>query len=348
MARIIYSICGEGLGHAFRSAEIILELRKKHNVLIIAASSRISDYLKKRFKNVETFEGIRLSYKENTIDDYTTLRNYMKWLLESPKTIKKLFNIFRKFKPDLLITDFEGVTAITANMLNIPVVCVCNIHAMTKLKYKTPEKYRLIGTKIKIVVNTIFPKADYHLIVSFFKEKPKNNNVSLYPPVIRKEFYNMKTKKKNYILVYQTSDTHSKLISYLKKIDYDFIIYGFNKEGEEGNIVFRKFDYAQMIRDLAECNACIANGGFTFITEAIFLHKPLLCVPIKGQFEQILNSIYVKKLGYGEMYDHINKKKIENFISNLKKYENTLRHVKRENNSRLLHKIEEIIKNVSN
>jgi len=186
------------------------------------------------------------------------------------------------------------------------------------------------------------------LIISFFKEKPKNHNISLYAPVIRKEFHGVKTKKANYIVVYQTSDTHSRLIHYLKKINYNFIVYGFNKESKENNIIFRKFSYDQMIKDLAECNACIANGGFTFITEAIYLHKPVLCVPIKGQFEQILNSIYVKKLGYGEMYDHIDKKKIENFISNLKKYEKKLQHVKKENNSKLMHKVEEIIKNVSN
>ena len=33
--------------------------------------------------------------------------------------------------------------------------------------------------------------------------------------------------------------------------------------------------------------------------EAVYLKKPMLAVPVRGQFEQILNARYLAKLGYG-------------------------------------------------
>jgi uncharacterized protein (TIGR00661 family) len=43
----------------------------------------------------------------------------------------------------------------------------------------------------------------------------------------------------------------------------------------------------------------IAGGGFTLMGEAVYLHKPMLSVPIRGQFEQVLNARMLAKAGYG-------------------------------------------------
>jgi len=31
----------------------------------------------------------------------------------------------------------------------------------------------------------------------------------------------------------------------------------------------------------------------------VYLHKPLLSLPVVGQFEQVLNALYLEQLGYG-------------------------------------------------
>lgn len=344
MVKIIYAINGEGLGHATRSEAIISELNKKHNVLIIAASSRIYAYLNTRFKNIKKFEGIRIKYKNNSVDDYNTLKDYLTWLAkDGPKYAKYIYKIFKTFKPDILITDFEGTTAYIANILNIPVLCVCNVHAVTKLKYSIPKKYLKTKSKSKLVIKTTFPKANYHLITTFFKLPVKSKNVFLFPPVLRKEFFETKTCKKDYILVYQTSDTNQQLIKILRSIEHKFIIYGFNKNEKTSNFTFRKFSDKQMLTDLSECEAVITNGGYSLVTEAISLHKPVLSIPIKGQFEQILNALYIKRLGYGNMIYDLDKNDVIKFIKNLHKYEKNLKNFKREDNSKILAKIEEII-----
>jgi uncharacterized protein (TIGR00661 family) len=74
---------------------------------------------------------------------------------------------------------------------------------------------------------------------------------------------------------------------------------GLREEVVERNLRFRPFSEQQFIEDLATARAVIAGGGFTLMGEAVYLKKPMLAVPVGGQFEQILNARYLEKLGYG-------------------------------------------------
>ena len=40
--------------------------------------------------------------------------------------------------------------------------------------------------------------------------------------------------------------------------------------------------------------------------ESVYLHRPMLAVPIQGQFEQVLNARYLEREGYGLAADEIN------------------------------------------
>ncbi|MDO8661091.1 MAG: glycosyltransferase family protein, partial [Candidatus Woesearchaeota archaeon] len=103
-----------------------------------------------------------------------------------------------------------------------------------------------------------------------------------------------------HILVYQTSNSNTQLKQDLANLPFNFIVYALDEQGWSKNCVWKKFSAAEdFIADLASCQGVITNGGFTLITEALHLGKPILSVPVKGQFEQILNAYYVQKLGYG-------------------------------------------------
>lgn len=344
MAKILYTINGDGMGHSTRSAAIISELRKHHTVKIIAGSVRTYNYLSKMFPDVHNFEGIKAVYKNNKVSDYATVRDFFKSIIvDGPETVQKIYRIIKTFKPDVVITDFEGATAYIANILNIPVLCVCNVHSVTKLRYDVPKKYKKAYHKAKIVINTVYPKADYHLITTFFYPPTKGRRVMLFPPILRKEILSLKPQRKGYIMVYQTSKTNKKLINALENIKYKFVVYGFDKEEKHKNLQFRKFNEKQFFKDIGDCNACITNGGFSFLSEAVWLHKPIFCIPISGQFEQIINGLFIKKLKYGELHDSANKKDVENFIKMTDKYYNNLKHFKKEDNSKILRRIDDII-----
>ena len=122
----------------------------------------------------------------------------------------------------------------------------------------------------------------------------------------------------------------------LKKLDYKFIVYGFNKDEVDENLTYRSFNEEQIFEDMRTAKAIIVNGGFTMISEAIYLKKPIYCTPAHKNFEQILNGFYVEKLGFGESHDDLDVKKIESFLANLDKYQENLNKVEPWDNTEIL------------
>jgi uncharacterized protein (TIGR00661 family) len=233
-----------------------------------------------------------------------------------------------------------------AKFFDIPLICVCNIHAVTEMEYDVPRKYRQIKLAQRTVFKTISTNVDYHVITTFFYLPVRKKNTFLCPPILRKEIIDMKPSRKDYYLVYQTSSTNDKLIDVLKSANVKFIVYGFERDDVDKNVTFRKTNNDQFFKDLKDCKACIANGGFTFISEAVSLHKPILSIPIKGIIEQVLNALQVQKQGYGEMCDEIDKKTLLKFIKNNDKYYRNLQKHKKEDNTKTIHKVEELIDKV--
>ncbi len=135
-----------------------------------------------------------------------------------------------------------------------------------------------------------------------------------------------------------------KLIELLKEFDDKFIIYGFYKEGVEGNLSFRNFNEEDFFDVLASSRAVITNGGFNVISEAIYLNKPVFSIPVKKQFEQILNAIHLERLGYGEFHEDPDKGDLEKFLLNLDVYkENIESNFVHDGNQAVLRELDEII-----
>ena len=93
----------------------------------------------------------------------------------------------------------------------------------------------------------------------------------------------------------------------------------------EDNLLFRKFNEKQLYDDFKSAKCVITNGGFSFITEALQLEKPVLSIPVNKQFEQILNAIYIDRLGYGEHHDKINQEILDKFLDNVEVYRRNIK-----------------------
>ena len=192
--------------------------------------------------------------------------------------------------------------------------------------------------KAKGVIKTYVVKPKVHILTSFFYPPVRSKkNAVIYPPVIREDILKLEPKDGDHIIVYQTSKESVKLVRKLKALkDEKFIVYGFNVNKEDGNLTYKEFNEDVFYDDLASAKAVICNGGFTFISEAISLKKPIYSVPAIGNFEQTLNGFYVDRLGYGEYHEVMSAARVENFLNNLPKYQKNLAKVKKTNNEGII------------
>ena len=335
--RIFYSVCGEGMGHAIRSSVILEHLTKKYDVYIFS-SERAYEFLSNKFDNVFEIGGFNTVYENNVV---RTKKTFFKALKANPTNLKEGYNVLykecKRIKPNIIISDFENYASMLSKLMNIPLISLDNIHMLTQCEYDYPPHHRADMLTAKAVTKSYILRPKRHIITTFFYPPLKHPNMTaLYPPVLREEIMKLEPVGGDHVLVYQTAESSINLMEELKKLDYKFIVYGFNKDDVDENLTYRSFNEKQIFEDMRTAKAIIVNGGFTMISEAIYLKKPIYCTPAHKNFEQILNGFYVEKLGFGEYHDDLDVNKIEGFLDNLDKYQENLNKVEPWDNTEIL------------
>jgi uncharacterized protein (TIGR00661 family) len=347
MARILYGVCGEGMGHALRTVAIIEHLQKDHEIIILS-SFRAYKFLKAKFNNVHEIHGFHIEYKQNEVDSFASFISNTavlpKGLVKSIKMLNKLVN---DFNPEICISDFEPYTCHTARTMKIPCIAIDNINVLTRTKIEFDKKYLSDFILAQSVSNFMTPYADYFLLSTFFFPEIKSANTFLFPPIIRKDIIDSKTKYKDirhdHILVYQTSKTNTYLFELLKNVNETFIIYGVENEKNDDNLIYKPFGDKNFCEDFAASKGVITNGGYSFISEAIYLEKPILSEPVGNQFEQIMNGTYIEKLGFGLFTEKISFADIIKFLTNLDFYQKHMSKLKFDENRKLFNKLDIMI-----
>jgi uncharacterized protein (TIGR00661 family) len=326
------------MGHAIRSGVILDRIKEKYDVHIFS-SDRAYEYLNSKFDNVHEIGGFNTVYINNKVNDFKTLANALK---RNPTNMKigyeHLYKLARSLRPDVIVTDFEIYASMVSKLLNIPMISLDNIHMITQAKIHYPPNKRIEMLKAKGVIKAYVVKPKFHILTSFFYPPVRaKKHAVIYPPVIREDILKLEPTNGDHIVVYQTSKESVKLVRKLKSLKNEkFIVYGFNVNKTDGNLTYKEFNEDVFYDDLASAKAVICNGGFTFISEAISLKKPIYSVPAIGNFEQALNGYYVERLGFGEYHEIMSAARVKSFLNKLPEYQKNLSKVKKTNNDGII------------
>jgi uncharacterized protein (TIGR00661 family) len=293
------------MGHATRSRVVLEHLTKHHDVHIVV-SGRARDYLARRFENVHNIWGFTLNYEGNSVKKWQSLLQNLKGAITGwPQNVRKYFEIVDEFKPDAVISDFESFSYMFARNHFIPCISVDNMQIINRCKHE-PELLAGHEDEFELtrsLVKSKLPGAYHYLITTFFHPPVRKERTTLVPSILRPEIISARSEPGEHLLVYQTMTSNTALIEELRKSGIECRIYGFKRDltGDvrEGNLVFKPFSEAGFIDDLRTARAVVGGGGYTLMSEAVYLKKPMLSVPIGGQFEQVLNALYLQKLNYG-------------------------------------------------
>jgi uncharacterized protein (TIGR00661 family) len=87
----------------------------------------------------------------------------------------------------------------------------------------------------------------------------------------------------------------------------------------------------------------VAGGGFTLMSECVYLHKPVLATPVGGQFEQVLNTLYLEREGYGRHARTVDGPSLEAFLEEVPRCEEKLSHYSQDGNRLLLSALDELL-----
>jgi uncharacterized protein (TIGR00661 family) len=243
----------------------------------------------------------------------------------------------------VVISDFDSFSFIFGKAHDIPIISIDNMQVINRCNIELETKYLNDFLLARTIVHGKLPGCYHYLITTFFFPEIIKERTSLFPPIIRDEVLKARSREGKWVLVYNTSGTGEKLVRELKKVDENFIVYGFNENRKGGNIQFKRSSKMGFIRDLAHSKAVIANSGFSLISEALYLKKPYLAMPLKGQFEQVLNARYIEKLGYGKVYLEPTSSDVKAFLENLDDLRQNLDGFKHDRNMGIMDKLDGLL-----
>ncbi len=328
--KILYGVVGEGMGHATRSRVIIEELVKEHEVHIVV-SGRAQQYLAQRFENVHGIWGLTIHYEDNSVKKLQTVLQNLKGSITGwPRNIKKYFELVNDFAPDVVVSDFESFSYMYGKNHFLPIISVDNMQVIHRCRHDPEllEGHKDAFRLTKAMVKAKLPGAFHYLVTSFFYPPLRKERTTLKPSILRPEILAAQSEPGEHLLVYQTSSSHSALPELLKQSRIPCRIYGVKRELTEDlvddNLTYRPFSEKAFIEDLRTARAVVAGGGYTLMSEAIYLHKPMLSVPVGGQFEQVLNALYLDQLGYGSHAPELSPEALKAFLERLPRCEDAL------------------------
>jgi uncharacterized protein (TIGR00661 family) len=345
--RILYGVVGEGMGHAMRSRVILEHLFAAGHEVVIMASGRAVEFLSKHFAErgqVQRIHGMHIVYDDNRVKrSSTVVSNMLQGAAALPKQIAAYFELINRFKAEVVISDFESWTYYYAKSRGLPILSIDNMQLMNRctIDPETIEGHRTEFELTKAFIKAKLPFCDHYLIATFFQLPVRKPSTTLFPPILRPEILSAQPRRGEHLLVYQTAEGYDSLLATLQDIGLECRIYGMRRglteELVQGNLRFRPFSESVFIDDLASARGVIAGGGFTLMGEAVYLRRPMLAVPVRGQFEQILNARYLQKLGYGRYAASLDDPAtLYAFVAGLPEHEAKLASYHQEGNTALL------------
>ena len=282
--KILYAIQGTGNGHISRARDVVPALRQRAevDVLVSGTEAEIDFPFPVRYR----LKGLGFVFgKKGGIDIMDT---FLK--MDTGGLLKDIARIDID-KYDLVINDFEPVTAWACRERGLPYIALSHQCAVLSKKAPRPLKKDPFG---RAVLKYYAPStARYGFHFSAFDR-------NIFTPVIRREIREKDPSDEGHYTVYLPAYGETRLLKNLGCFP-DVRWEVFSKHHKETltveNMTIRPVDNGAFIDSMARSTGVLCGAGFETPAEALFLKKKLLVIPMKAQYEQQCNAAALQSMG---------------------------------------------------
>lgn len=283
--KILYAIQGTGNGHLSRARDIIPILQKKGVVLDILVSGTQAD-INLPFPITYQLKGLSFIFgKKGGVDVWKT---YFK--AKTMRLHKEITNLPVEHY-DLIINDFEPVSAWACKLKKIPCISLSHQSAVISPNAPKPKKKDAFG---KLILKKYAPTTkQYGFHFKAYED-------TIFTPVIRQDIRSAYCTTGDHYTVYLPSYDDEKILGILSKIE-DVTWEVFSKHNKKmvsnKNITVQPITNEAFVASMATSKGILCGAGFETPAEALFMKKKLLVIPMKGQYEQQCNAAALKAMG---------------------------------------------------
>ncbi len=287
--RILFAIQGTGNGHLSRAAQIYPYLSAYGQIDVLVSGTEHT--LKPSFPVRFHYKGLGFAFgHEGGIDFIKTYTDARIW-----KFLKSVEDVpVRNY--DLVINDFEPVTAWACRLREVPIVSLSHQSALLKPGVPKPATSDLAA---ELVLRHYAPATEsvgFHF---------KSYHQDIFTPVIKQELYLIRPKQNNHFTVYLPAyavDKLGQLLPVIKGMKWHIFARVSNRIELRPDISVFPIDSQAFVKSMSSSSGVLCGAGFETPAEALHLGIPLMVVPMRGQYEQACNATAIGKIGGGVIW----------------------------------------------
>lgn len=316
--RFLFLVQGEGRGHMTQAIVLSKILSSSgHEVVhtFIGQSDRrvIPTYFIEQIDSiVEALPSPNfiLDAKNKSLDLTKSITYNSLLGLRFKKSLEKIHLKVKETKPDAVINFYDilgGIFFQFYNTKNVKHICIGRQFLTNHPAFPfAPGRY--IEKSLFLLNNKITSQnCDKFLALSFRPYEPLEfKNTVVVPPLIKDEIKLKNATSEDFILGYMVNDGYAEeLISFHKKNKEQKVRCFWDRKdmpetySPHENLFFHTINNDLFLDLMKRCKGYISTAGFESICEALYLQKPVLMIPVAGQYEQACNAIDAEFVGAG-------------------------------------------------
>jgi uncharacterized protein (TIGR00661 family) len=350
--RILYGAVGEGLGHATRSRVVAEHLIGQGHEVKMAASGRALPYFREHLPDVQEIWGLGFVLEHGQVRAWKTLSMNVRGAVRGvPADWRRGAALAHAFAPELALTDFDGFTYLFAKAHRLPVISIDNIQMVDRCRHDA-EILRGVHRhylEASTFVRSKLPRADRYLITTFFHPPVRKKRTILVPSILRSEILAARPESGEHLVVYGRISEQA--TAALRASRVPCRVYGarddLTADEEDGNLLYRPFANEAFVDDLRTSRGVVASAGYSLMSEVVYLGKPMLALPLAGQFEQEMNARYLERLGYGVAAASLDETSLERFLDGESRHAEALAEYEQDGNTETLETVDRVIDEVT-
>ena len=280
--KIFYAVQATGNGHIARAIELMPFLQQygEVDVFLSGTNSNLKAALPVQYRS----KGVCLFYGNSGGLDYLKMMRSF-----NPVRVWKEARALPVEKYDIVINDFECITAMACKMKGVPSINFGHQASFKSANTPRPEHNDPIGE----FVLQQYAKADQYVGLHFDRYDD-----FVFSPVLKQQVLSAQPTNEGHITVYLSHYSDAVVaqsLSKIKEVRFEIFSKKVKTKTVQDNITFLPVDNETFTSSMIRSRGVITGAGFETPAEALYLQKKLLCLPIKGQYEQWCNAAALEK-----------------------------------------------------
>ncbi|GGZ26524.1 glycosyl transferase [Echinicola pacifica] len=331
--RIVFIVQGEGRGHMTQALALSHWLESEgHQVLAVLIG-------KSKRRNIPDFfsEGINcplIPFESpnfvtdkggKTINLKKTIGHNLARSATFGRSLRLIHQTITECSPDLIINFYDLLAGIYACLYRPKAEYWAIGHQYLIYHPDFPFARKSKIQKALFQLNTkITCLGASRLLALSFRPLPndKDSRLVILPPLLRRQVKEYSISKQGFILTYMVNAGYSEeLIDFCRQHpSIELQAFWDNREMPNPytpipNLTFHHLSDSLYLEKMASCRGLLTSAGFESVCEAMYYGKPVMMVPVQGQYEQECNALDALLAGAGISHNCFDIKKFDKYLS---------------------------------